>query len=118
MESRAAIERVIAVDDLFCGLDAIKGTKMGDVAGGPDDAPLPINGGCPRQRGEGTAMPVEGNRTPSHRIHQCLQDDFVGIGVVFDTFKNTEHLDSHRDVTVLINNGEKTWEMMTESVEV
>lgn len=47
-----------------------------------------------------------------------FQDDFVGIGVVFDTFKNSEHLDSHRDVTVLINNGEKTWEMMTESVEV
>lgn len=47
-----------------------------------------------------------------------FQDDFVGIGIIFDTFKNTEHLNSHRDVTVLVNNGEKTWEMMTEDVKV
>ena len=47
-----------------------------------------------------------------------FQDDFIGIGILFDTFRNTEHPEAHRDVTILINDGEKTWEMMTESVLV
>lgn len=47
-----------------------------------------------------------------------FQDDFIGVGILFDTFKNTEHPEAHRDVTILINDGEKTWEMMTESVLV
>ena len=47
-----------------------------------------------------------------------FQEDFIGIGIVFDTFKNTENMNSHRDVTVLINDGDKTWAMMTEEVKV
>ncbi len=35
------------------------------------------------------------------------QENFVGIGIIFDTFKNTENIAAHRDVTVLINDGEK-----------
>lgn len=46
-----------------------------------------------------------------------FQEKFVGIGLIFDTFKNTESLSAHRDVTILINDGEKTWEMMTEEVK-
>jgi len=44
-------------------------------------------------------------------------EKFTGIGIIFDTFKNTENLASHRDVTVLINDGEKTYEMMTQDVK-
>ena len=43
-------------------------------------------------------------------------EKFEGIGIIFDTFKNTEHLSHHRDVTVLINDGEKTFEYMTEDI--
>ena len=43
-------------------------------------------------------------------------EKFTGIGIIFDTFKNTENLAAHRDVTVLINDGEKTYEMMTQNV--
>jgi mannose-binding lectin 2 len=43
-------------------------------------------------------------------------DKFVGIGIIFDTFKNTESLYAHRDVTVIVNDGEKTYDMMTENV--
>ena len=46
-----------------------------------------------------------------------FQDKFVGIGIVFDTFKNTESLANHRDVTVLVNDGSKTYEMMVEDVQ-
>ena len=35
------------------------------------------------------------------------QENFVGVGIIFDTFKNTENIGAHRDVTVLINDGEK-----------
>ena len=46
-----------------------------------------------------------------------FQESFVGVGIIFDTFKNTENLAAHRDVTVLVNDGEKTWEMMTKDVK-
>lgn len=46
-----------------------------------------------------------------------FQEAFVGVGIIFDTFKNTENLAAHRDVTVLVNDGEKTWEMMTKDVK-
>jgi mannose-binding lectin 2 len=46
----------------------------------------------------------------------AVDERFVGVGIIFDTFKNTENLASHRDVTVIVNDGEKTWEMMTEDV--
>jgi mannose-binding lectin 2 len=46
-----------------------------------------------------------------------FQEKFSGIGIIFDTFKNTENLASHRDVTVLVNDGTKTYEMMTADVQ-
>ena len=46
-----------------------------------------------------------------------FQEKFVGVGIIFDTFKNTENIASHRDVTVLVNDGTKTYEMMTEKVQ-
>lgn len=39
------------------------------------------------------------------------------LGIIFDTFKNTEHLSAHRDVTILINDGEKTFELMTQDIQ-
>ena len=47
-----------------------------------------------------------------------FQEDFIGVGIIFDTFKNTENPIAHRDVTVLVNDGDKTWAMMTEQVQV
>jgi len=44
-------------------------------------------------------------------------EKFKGIGIIFDTFKNIETVHAHRDVTVLVNDGEKTWAMMTEDVQ-
>jgi mannose-binding lectin 2 len=39
-------------------------------------------------------------------------DRFTGVGIIFDTFKNTENLAQHRDVTILINDGTKTLDQM------
>jgi mannose-binding lectin 2 len=45
------------------------------------------------------------------------QEEFTGVGIIFDTYKNTENIQSHRDVTVLVNNGNKNYQMMTETIE-
>lgn len=44
-------------------------------------------------------------------------EKFTGVGIIFDTFKNTENLAAHRDITILVNDGDKTYEMMTEDVQ-
>lgn len=45
------------------------------------------------------------------------QEHFYGVGIIFDTFKNTESLAQHRDVTILINDGHKSVEHMIEDVK-
>ena len=44
------------------------------------------------------------------------QEHFYGVGIIFDTFKNTENLAQHRDVTILINDGNKNVETMLSTV--
>jgi mannose-binding lectin 2 len=66
--------------------------------------------------GDGIALWVTQNSYHVDGIIHGSAEKFVGIGVIFDTFKNTENLAAHRDVTVLINNGDKTYEMMTKDV--
>ncbi len=44
------------------------------------------------------------------------QETFKGVAIIIDTFKNTENIGSHRDVTVLINDGEKSYELMKQDV--
>ena len=67
--------------------------------------------------GDGIAMWITHNTYYTEGdVHGCAEK-FMGIGIIFDTFKNTESLAAHRDVTILINDGEKTWDMMTEDVQ-
>jgi mannose-binding lectin 2 len=42
---------------------------------------------------------------------------FTGFGIIFDTFKNTETLSYHRDISIVFNDGEKTAEFMMEKNE-
>ena len=39
---------------------------------------------------------------------------FTGFAIIFDTFKNTETLAFHRDVSIVYNDGDKTAEFMLE----
>mmetsp|Transcript_21464 Transcript_21464/g.48610 ORF Transcript_21464/g.48610 Transcript_21464/m.48610 type:complete len:430 (-) Transcript_21464:197-1486(-) len=66
--------------------------------------------------GDGVALWITQHGYHVDGIVHGSTEHFVGLGVVFDTFKNTERLQSHRDVTVLINDGTKTYELMTEDV--
>eukprot|EP01039_Chlorochromonas_danica_P003611 gene3612-3954_t len=46
-----------------------------------------------------------------------FQEKFVGVGIIFDTFRNTENLANHRDVAVIVNDGSKTYEVMASNVK-
>lgn len=48
----------------------------------------------------------------SMKLLYSYKDKFRGIGIIFDTFKNTEAAHIHRDVTVIVNDGEQNWESM------
>lgn len=43
-----------------------------------------------------------------------IDASFAGVGIIIDTFKNAEHGSNHRDVTILINDGEQTVELGTD----
>jgi mannose-binding lectin 2 len=66
--------------------------------------------------GDGLAMWITDQPYYTEGNIHGYTDKFVGIGIIFDTFKNTESLAAHRDVTILINDGQKTYDMMTENV--
>lgn len=67
--------------------------------------------------GDGIGMWIMQNSFWKEGDLHGVNEKFVGVGVIFDTFKNTENLAAHRDVTVIVNDGEKTWEMMTADVQ-
>jgi len=66
--------------------------------------------------GDGIALWITQNSYHVDGIIHGTAENFIGVGVIFDTFKNTENLSAHRDITVLVNNGDKTYEMMTKDV--
>lgn len=43
------------------------------------------------------------------------KEKFTGVGIIFDTFRNTENAATHKDITILMNNGDQTYESMTKS---
>ena len=66
--------------------------------------------------GDGIAMWITQNSYHMDGIVHGGAEMFVGVGVIFDTFKNTENIAAHRDVTILVNKGDKSYEMMTKDV--
>lgn len=63
--------------------------------------------------GDGLAFWI--TQSPRHfdgSLHGA-EEMFTGISIIFDTFKNTERIAAHRDVLVLVNNNDKTFDEMT-----
>lgn len=67
--------------------------------------------------GDGLAMWVVQNGYYIEGPVHGFQEKFVGVGIIVDTFKNTENLANHRDITVIVNDGTKTYEQMTANVQ-
>ena len=60
--------------------------------------------------------PISDDEGPVAVIHTIIHMH-TGVGVVFDTFKNTEHGAKHRDVAVFVNDGTKTQADMLQTFE-
>ncbi len=56
------------------------------------------------------------NRQQPGDLHG-LDPSFVGIGVIIDTFVNSEHGGKHRDVTILVNDGDGPAKIVTDGDE-
>ena len=64
--------------------------------------------------GDGIAIWIVKDGFYAHTGQHGFTQDFYGVGVIFDTFRNTEH--PHKDVAIVVNDKTRTWESMMQSV--
>lgn len=67
--------------------------------------------------GDGLAFWVVQNSFFEEGPVHGFKESFKGLGIIFDTFKNQETIAHHKDISVIVNDGEKTYEMMTKVSE-
>lgn len=73
-----------------------------------------ISGQGKKLYGDGIALWLtQFTRQQQGEVHG-IDGSFVGVGVVIDTFKNAEHGKNHRDVTILVNDGESSVALSTD----
>ncbi|KAJ8603710.1 hypothetical protein CTAYLR_000197 [Chrysophaeum taylorii] len=76
-----------------------------------------ISGQGKKYFGDGMALWLSESRSYRSGDFHGSADKFRGIGIIIDTFKNAELLSYHKDVTVVVNEGESdVEEMLTSSV--
>ncbi|RHY46844.1 hypothetical protein DYB30_012153 [Aphanomyces astaci] len=58
--------------------------------------------------------------TPTHEDgdNHGFKDQYVGVGIVIDTFVNSEHKGGHKDVTIQINDGTKTTDTLQDETKI
>ena len=66
--------------------------------------------------GDGIAIWITSNKNWIEGDFHGSKEKFQGIAIIMDTFKNSEYAFAHRDITVLVNDGEKSYEMMTDDI--
>jgi mannose-binding lectin 2 len=74
-----------------------------------------VSGQGARFFGDGIALWMTQTKHYSGGTLHGAPDKFTGIGIILDTFKNTENAATHKDVMVLINDGQKSVEEMQKS---
>ncbi|RHY35180.1 hypothetical protein DYB32_000351 [Aphanomyces invadans] len=47
-----------------------------------------------------------------------FKDKYFGVGIIIDTFVNSEHKGGHKDVTIQINDGTKTTEVLQDETKI
>jgi mannose-binding lectin 2 len=62
--------------------------------------------------GDGIGLWISQTSYYSGGTLHAAPEDFVGIGIILDTFKNSENAHLHKDVAILINDGKQTTEDM------
>ncbi|CAM9996743.1 unnamed protein product, partial [Phaeothamnion confervicola] len=75
-----------------------------------------ISGGDERLFGDSLALFITTEPRPSEGTLYGFQDKFVGIGVVMDTYRDSPVPSKHRDVSVVVNNGQKGFNEVTDAL--
>ena len=74
-----------------------------------------ISGQGARFFGDGIGMWLTASPSYVNGMMHGVDEKFVGVGVVIDTFKNTESAAHHKDISVFVNDGSRNKEVLTTS---
>ncbi|TYZ64381.1 hypothetical protein PybrP1_009061 [[Pythium] brassicae (nom. inval.)] len=77
-----------------------------------------IHGQGQRWFGDGIGVWLTHEKRFASGDNHGFTDQFYGVGVVLDTFKNVEHRGGHKDVTVQVNDGTKTLDALTDGAKI
>jgi lectin, mannose-binding 2 len=76
-----------------------------------------ISGQGARFFGDGIGMWLTSDSSYQNGMMHGVNEKFTGVGVVIDTFKNTETAAHHKDISIFVNDGTKTKEELTPLAE-
>lgn len=66
-----------------------------------------ISGSSEKLFGDGVGLWITNVPSYTEGDLHAFSRKYTGVGIIFDTFYNTENKGGHKDVTVLVNNGQK-----------
>ncbi|RLN47888.1 hypothetical protein BBJ29_003836 [Phytophthora kernoviae] len=73
-----------------------------------------VSGQGKRWFGDGLGLWLTGQKVFTPGVNHGFTDKYKGVGVVIDTFNNPEHKGGHKDVSIFVNDGTKTYDQMHE----
>ncbi|TMW61067.1 hypothetical protein Poli38472_014528 [Pythium oligandrum] len=77
-----------------------------------------IHGQGRRWFGDGIGFWLTHERSHTAGDNHGFTDKYYGVGIVLDTFNNIEHRGGHKDVTVQINDGRKTLDVLNDETKL
>jgi lectin, mannose-binding 2 len=99
------------------GVDSWSGLLSFRISGNPHDFLQPhfSTGQGKTLFGDGIALWITHSAFHNAGELHGSQEKFVGVGIIFDTFRNSENSAVHRDITILVNDGTQTYESMAKA---
>lgn len=71
-----------------------------------------ISGQAKRWFGDGIGIWITKHGNYVRGQHHGFTEKYVGVGIVLDTFKNTDHKGGHKDISIMVNDGTRTLDDM------
>uniref|UniRef100_M4BY22 L-type lectin-like domain-containing protein n=1 Tax=Hyaloperonospora arabidopsidis (strain Emoy2) TaxID=559515 RepID=M4BY22_HYAAE len=77
-----------------------------------------ISGQGKRWFGDGIGLWVTDQAVYASGVNHGFTHKYTGIGIVIDTFVNSEHTGGHKDISVFVNDGTKSYDQMYDETRV
>ncbi|CAI5736333.1 unnamed protein product [Hyaloperonospora brassicae] len=77
-----------------------------------------ISGQGKRWFGDGIGLWMTDQAVFAPGVNHGFTDKYTGIGIVIDTFVNSEHTGGHKDISVFVNDGTKSYDQMYDETRV